>query len=257
MPRLCLVAADVGPNHLRAQLDSMGVRASTGFGRCAFGFTDDAGVARGPVTVGHLTAVGEVTLFNSDSLRRKLSDQVPPACSDLELLLHSYRRFGAAGIADADGMFAMVICDGDDLVLVRDHVGARTLFYARAQRFWAASTSLRELGGWPALASGLNLPAVASFLTFAYLPGAQTLFRGVYEVLPGRCVRLRSDGSVESETYWEPTDAVVDNDGRVDGAATARAVDELRRLLEEATSDGYRRASRSGCCCRAEWTAPW
>lgn len=46
-------------------------------------------------------------------------------------------------------MFALAVLDGTDLVLIRDHVGARTLFYARADDSWAASTSLRAAPAGP------------------------------------------------------------------------------------------------------------
>ena len=91
-----------------------------------------------------------------------------------------------------------------------------------------ASTSLRALERWPKLRTGLNLPAVQSFLTFAYLPGRETLLRDVHEVLPGRCVRLHSDGSLTEEIYWEPREV----DDRRSAGAHAR---ELRALLEDAT----------------------
>lgn len=190
--------------------------------------TDEPGVACGPLRVGRSTVVGEATLFNREVLRRKLGD-VPDDCSDVELLARCYHRYGGVGIADADGMFALALTDGPDLILIRDHVGARTLFYARAQGWWAAATSLTALRRWSAHDTGLNLPAVASFLTFAYLPGPQTLLRGVQEILPGRCVRLRADGGVAVETYWEPVE--VDDD-----RSEAEHAAELRELLEGATA---------------------
>lgn len=107
-------------------------------------------------------------------------------------------------------MFAVADGDGDELVLARDHVGARTLFYAHAAGsgggggVWLATSSLRTLRHWPALNTGLDLAAVRSFLTFSYLPGEQTLLRGVREVLPGGCLRLRADGTSRREQFWEP-----------------------------------------------------
>ncbi|WP_040686238.1 asparagine synthetase B family protein [Nocardia vinacea] len=203
----------------------------------ALGLLDGPGVAAGPFSVPSgaaggsdrvLTAVGEVTLFNAVQLRARLgADAPPPDCADGELLLHCYARFGLDGIAAADGMFALAIADGPDLVLVRDHVGTRTLFYARAGAGWAASTSLRALQRWPALRTGLHLPAVRSFLTFAYLPGRETLLRDIHEVLPGRCVRLHGDGAMTEETYWEPIEVE-------DTRSAAEHALELRELLEDA-----------------------
>ncbi|WP_433730407.1 asparagine synthetase B family protein [Nocardia sp. CA-129566] len=195
----------------------------------ALGLLEGPGVAAGPFTVGALTAVGEVTLFNAARLRARLGAGISPDCADGELLLHCYARFGLDGIAAADGMFALVIADGADLVLIRDHVGTRTLFHARAGHGWAASTSLRALHRWPALRTGLHLPAVRSFLTFAYLPGRETLLRDINEVLPGRCVRLHDDGSLTEETYWEPIEVE-------DARSAADHALELRELLEDAVA---------------------
>jgi asparagine synthase (glutamine-hydrolysing) len=198
----------------------------------------EPGVAGGPYTVGALSAVGEVTLHNAGTLRAALAAAgapAPPECADGELLLRMYARFGTAGLRRANGMFALAVRDGTadgpgELVLARDHAGTRTLFYARAGRAWAASTSLRALRHWPALRTGLNLAAVRSFLTFAYLPGEETLLRGVHEVLPGRCVRLRADGTAVAETFWEPREEIARRAGRAGHAAG------LRVLLERATA---------------------
>lgn len=202
------------------------VSVASGF---ALGLIDGPGAA--DCFIAHeLRAVGEVTLFNADRLRTRLgADAPPPGCTDGELLLHCYFRFGPDGIAAADGMFALAIAEGDDLVLIRDHVGTRTLFHTRAGRAWAASTSLRALHRWPSLRTGLHLPAVRSFLTFSYLPGRDTLLRGVHEVLPGRCVRLRADGSMTEENYWEPRE--ID-----DPRSEAEHARELRELLEDAVA---------------------
>lgn len=224
MSRWCAFLGEGDPDmHVRA----VGGRPAPGFH--GVGLLDGPGTATGPYTVGALTAIGEVTLFNGDLLRARLGADAPDRhCDDAELLLHCYARLGLGGIALADGMFALAITDGAELVLVRDHVGARTLFYVRARGIWAASTSLRALRAWPDLDTGLNLSAVQSFLTFAYLPGAETFLRGVHEALPGRCVRLHQDGSILEETYWEPREIE-------DRRSTRDHVDRLRELLEAAT----------------------
>ncbi|MGW6727150.1 asparagine synthetase B family protein [Nocardia sp. NPDC055029] len=198
--------------------------------RSALGLLAGSGSAAGHFTAGEYSAVGAVTLFNARALRTALgTDAPPPDRTDGELLLRMYAKFGAAGIARADGMFALAIIDGPDLVLVRDHVGARSLFYAEAGGAWAASGSIRAVAKWPALRTGLHLPAVRSFLTFAYLPGRDTFFRDVREALPGRCLRVRPDGTSVEETYWEPAESV-DDLPAADHALT------LRALLDDATA---------------------
>lgn len=186
---------------------------------------DTPGVASGPVRVGDLAAVGEVTLHNGPALRA-IAD-VDGHCDDTELLLRVWAKLGAEGLKQADGMFVLAIADGDDLVLIRDHVGTRTVFYARAEAGWCASTSLWELRRTPSIQTGLNLDAVRSFLTFAYLPGDETLVRGVRELLPGRVLRLRPDGSTVDTPFWEPEERIVEADDHPR---------QLRALLETATA---------------------
>ncbi|MBL7625705.1 hypothetical protein I7412_00615, partial [Frankia sp. CN6] len=213
-------------------------------GRVAFGLLPaEPGHAAGPFAAGGLTAVGEVTLHNRDELAARLAAAgapAPPGVADGELLLRCYAHLGAAGIAAAEGMFALAVADGADLVLVRDHVGARTLFHARANGRWLAASSLRALRRWPALPTELDLGAVRSFLTFAYLPGEQTLLRGVREVLPGGCLRLRPDGTAVREPFWEPAERLDEHleanaNGDTDGDAVGdRYARGLRALLETA-----------------------
>ena len=191
----------------------------------ALGLLDGPGPAAGPFRTAGLVAVGEVTLHNAAELRAR--ENLPDG-ADGELLLHLYARHGLAGVAAAEGMFAMAVIDGPELVLLRDHVGARTLFHARSGHTTAAASALRALRRWPALDTGPHLPAVRSFLTFAYLPGTETLLRGINEALPGRCLRLRG-GTMEEDTFWEPAEVA-------DERPAAEHAQILRALLEEATA---------------------
>ncbi|MFE3825009.1 asparagine synthetase B family protein [Streptomyces sp. NPDC059092] len=244
MARFCACLAAT-PERARSHLAAMGaaVRYDAGAGGPGAALIhDEPGHATGPFTAYGRTAVGEVTLHNRPELFAALARSGAPTrpdCPDGELLLRCWARFGAAGIRLAEGMFALAVHDADGLVLIRDHVGARTLFYARADDSWAASTSLRALRRWPALSTGLELAAVRSFLTFAYLPGEETLLRGVREVLPGRCLRLADDGTVTEERYWEPEERIGQglSEWYEDGEPPAEEYAlRLRGLLEEATA---------------------
>ncbi|MEU1619202.1 asparagine synthase-related protein [Streptomyces sp. NPDC005722] len=191
---------------------------------------DEPGRAQGPFDAHGMRAVGEVTLHNRAELLDALAAGGAPApsgTSDGELLLRCWARLGERGVTLAEGMFVLAVLDGDDLVLIRDHIGARTVFYARAAGVWAASTSLRALRRWPALGTRMNLSAVRSFLTFAYLPGDETLLEGVREVLPGRVLRLAADGTVTETVHWEP---------RETPGGSGDPVLTLRALLEDATA---------------------
>ncbi|MFJ5228892.1 asparagine synthetase B family protein [Kitasatospora sp. NPDC088391] len=193
------------------------------------------GFAEGPFTVDGRTAVGEVTLHNRGELLAALAAAgrpAEPSCPDGELLLRCWLALGPDGLRAADGMFTLAVLDGDELVLVRDHAGARTAFHGRTRDGgWAVSSSLRALREHPGVDTGLNLAAVRSFLTFAYLPGEETLLRGVHELLPGKVTRLRPDGTVRTEPYWEPRAEPADP-----GLTPGHFASGLRELLEQAVA---------------------
>lgn len=237
MTRWCAVLT---PDNPAGRLTAMGAEPVVTEQAYALGLLPGPGVAAGPWRVEGLVAVGEVTLYEPDLLRARLGGSaagVPPGCPHGELLLRWYARFGADRLAEAEGMYALAVARAPqasgapaELTLIRDPLGGRTLFLTRAtDGTWAASTALRALTRLPGLRTGLDLPAVQAFLSFAYLPGRQTLLRGVEEALPGRWLRLDADGGRAEATYWEPAE-VDDPRGPQEHAA------HLRELLQQATA---------------------
>lgn len=193
---------------------------------------DGPGWATGPVEVDGHRAAGEVTLHEPGRLRERLraaGEPVGPGTGDLELLLRTWLRFGTAGLRAAEGLFTMAVTGPDGLALVRDHTGGRTAYYARTPGGWVVASALgalrSRLPAWR-----LDVPAVATFLTFAYLPGPQTMVEGVVEAAPGRVTRLAADGGVRAEPFWEPVEAV--DPTRSDDEHVAA----LRAELERATA---------------------
>lgn len=223
----------------------------------------------GPFHANGLVAVGEVTLFNRAAILAELTR--PPAplpampqgspltgdggalsrpvaahpvvatgredgLTDGELLLRFLAQVGPAGLARVNGMFALVVWDGSSLLLARDAVGARTLFYTRVGDTWAVASSLRALRRWPRLPVRTNLAAVRSFLTFAYLPGDETLLEGVHELRPACWLRLPSTAtpsswSLQPRSYWEPAEPV-----NTPTRPFSEYVEELTTVLEAATA---------------------
>jgi asparagine synthase (glutamine-hydrolysing) len=139
-----------------------------------------------------------------------------------------WRAVLAAGrLANVRGAFALAWAGDTGVTLGRDGVGERTLFYALTPDGPAFASSIRDLLTTGRVPRKLNLRAVASYLTYAYLPGRETLVEGVYEVLPGERVTFGPAG-LNRETFWDlpypPPDTATEDD-------QAR---RLRALLEDA-----------------------
>jgi asparagine synthase (glutamine-hydrolysing) len=172
-----------------------------------------------------LVVSGDVLLDNAAELRTALG---LPGAGEGELLAELYRRHGPDMGQHALGMFAAAVWDTRQrrLLLLRDGVGARTLYYAREGRAWWFAARLRTLRRTPAVTGEISLTAVRAYLTCAFVPGAETLWRDASELRPGTTLSL-PDGEIHS--YWEPVEAVADPE---EPAETHPA--RLRALLEEA-----------------------
>jgi len=148
---------------------------------------------------------------------------------DAETVVHLYEEYGDAGVHLLRGMFAYAIWDGRRrrLLLTRDRLGIKPLFYAQSGRTLAFASELKALLTVPGVARTLDADAVAQYLTLQYVPGPATILGGVRKLPPGHCLSWQ-DGRVEVRPYW---DLVLDGgERRLDERAAA---DELRGLLEE------------------------
>ena len=115
-----------------------------------------------------------------------------------------FRRLARNGrLTEINGAFAAAWLDGDELTLCRDAIGERTLFYARAGESIVFASTLRAIFETELIPSELNRVSVARYLTYAYLPGEETLASGIYEVLPGQMIRFRNGGEIAREQWWQ------------------------------------------------------
>ncbi len=172
-----------------------------------------------------LVVVGDVWLDAPHRLRATLGlpDAAPPA-----LLAELYRRHGASLGRHAAGMLAVAIWDPQRrrLVLLRDAVGARTLYYAQQGRTWWFAARLRTLRRAPAVSDELNLAALRDYLIYSYVPGSRTLWRDAVELRPGTALVLPGGGT---HPYWEPAESEWDPAEPIEAHAA-----RLRTLLEDA-----------------------
>src|SRR5262249_57582333 len=110
---------------------------------------------------------------------------------------------GARGRGGVEGGLAAGGTDSDGtLHLARDAVGGRTLYCAEAPAGPVFASSIRAILATGLVPRRVNLRAVATYLSYAYLPGRETLVEGVHELLPGECVSFGASG-LRREVFWD------------------------------------------------------
>ena len=173
-------------------------------------------------------------IFNYLELREQLLRQghLFHTHSDTEVLVHLYEQHGDDFVDRLNGQFAIALWDGRRrrLVLARDRVGIRPLFYTWTAGRLAFASELKALFALPEIPRRFDANALAS--TFSYwsaLPPA-SMFEGISVLPPGHLMTIEGD-AVRLRRYW---------DWQFPGAvglsalSEERCAEELRELLIDA-----------------------
>src|SRR5688500_16377042 len=152
--------------------------------------------------------------------------------SDTETIVHAYEQWGDDCVSRFRGMFAFGIWDAPKrrFLLVRDRLGVKPLYWARAGSRLLFASEIKGI-----LESGLveprpNSAVVSEVLATRYTSGTETMFEGIYKLMPGHRL-VFEHGDVTLEKYWDlPLDGPDPELERLDDTAL---VDRFRDLLQE------------------------
>jgi len=121
---------------------------------------------------------------------------------DTEVILNLYLRDGIACIAQLNGIFAFAIWDSrtKTILLARDGVGVKPLYYTQTKRGLSFASEIKALCKVPDLDRSLDLVALSQYLTYLYCPAPRTPFKAVHKLLPGEAMVVNRGGI---EKRWQ------------------------------------------------------
>jgi asparagine synthase (glutamine-hydrolysing) len=127
--------------------------------------------------------------------------------SDTEVIVHGYEEWGVECVRRLRGMFAFGLWDAraKRLLLARDRVGKKPLFYAEVDDQWVFASELQALIQHPGLAREVDRTALDDYLTYGYVPAPKTIFKGVWKLPPAHYLTLdlkEGRAAVRTERYW-------------------------------------------------------
>jgi asparagine synthase (glutamine-hydrolysing) len=124
--------------------------------------------------------------------------------SDTEVILYLYQEKGEECFKDLRGMFAIALWDAPNrkLVLARDRVGKKPLFYAYDGRRVLFASEMKAILAVPGVSRDLDLEAVSDYFSLLYVPSPKSIFSSIRKVRPGHYVVVSPSGIREVE-YWD------------------------------------------------------
>lgn len=152
--------------------------------------------------------------------------------TDTEVIVHAFEEHGIECVHRFNGQFAFALWNSVErtLVLARDRLGVRPLFYARNGETLVFGSEIKALFLAPGMGRSIDTRALLETVTlWSTLPG-RTAFYGVEEVPPGHVMTVR-DGHVEQRRYWSPP---VPDAGDMWAGSLAEASDAVEELFVDA-----------------------
>lgn len=179
-----------------------------------------------------ITFNGEI--FNYPELRDDLVEKGHRfyTQTDTEVLVHLYEEHGSDMFAHLNGQFAFALWDERDqsLLLARDRVGIRPLFYHQANQRLVFSSEIKAIFADPSIPRCLEPQTLSDIFTCWSAMGGLTAFTGIRQLPPGHFARFDKNGLC-LKPYWVlPFGTETDESKTVDDW-----VAEIRALLLDAT----------------------
>ena len=146
-------------------------------------------------------------IYNVDEIKPNL---VRAGCrfettTDTEVILYSYITYGDDFVKMLNGIFAFAIWDGarKQLILYRDRLGVKPLFYTVKSNTLIFGSEIKALFCHPQVSPGIDMNSFREIFGTgpARTPG-NGVFRDIYEVMPGHYI-LYSNGNFIDKQYWK------------------------------------------------------
>jgi len=147
---------------------------------------------------------GEV--YNFRELRKELEalGHYFQTNGDTEVVLHALIEWKESALSRLQGMFALAFWDGASLLLARDHLGVKPLYFSQTNGKLFFASEIKALLVHPAISRDINLDALGLYLECQYIPAPYSIFKHIEKLPPAHYVKFES-GHKTCHRYWTPS----------------------------------------------------
>jgi asparagine synthase (glutamine-hydrolysing) len=157
-----------------------------------------------------ITFNGEI--YNREALKSDLESTgvTYRGTSDTEVFLCHIDQFGLARALDrAFGMFALGLIDRQSrrLILVRDRVGEKPLYYSRSDNSFLFGSELKALRALKRCPRSVDRESFANFIRYGFITSPQTIYQNIFKVRAGEMVWISLDDPgirLTKQRWWAP-----------------------------------------------------
>jgi asparagine synthase (glutamine-hydrolysing) len=141
-------------------------------------------------------------IFNFREIRQSLAGRRFTTSGDIEPMLHLYDDHGDAMPEKLRGMFAIALWDAQRsrLLLVRDRLGVKPLYYADTGRVLVFASEIKAILQHPLVKRDVDPDTLHHYLSLNYVPAPMTMLRGIRQLGPGELLTCDATVCVSGHT---------------------------------------------------------
>lgn len=146
-------------------------------------------------------------IYNHAQLREGLQQRghVYASQTDSETILHLYEERGLDFVNEIEGDFAIALWDADrdQIVLVRDRIGVKPLYFYQLDGRFIFASEIKAILRHPAVTPVIDEESLYHYLTFLTTPAPHTLFGNIQKLPAGHLAVVKRDGTTNIKQYWD------------------------------------------------------
>jgi len=134
------------------------------------------------------------TIYNYLELRETLIKYgiIFSTLSDTEVVLECYKKWGNEAFEMLDGSYAFALLDRKRNILLigRDDLGAKPLYFYKTKGFYAFASEIKCLLAYPIVKKAVNKSAMATFFRYGYFKGTETIYQDIFQFEKGNLITI-------------------------------------------------------------------
>ena len=148
-------------------------------------------------------------IYNYKLLKKDLEQKgyIFKSDSDTEVLLKLYIEYKEDCLEKLNGFFGFAVYDkqSDELFIARDRMGIKPMLYFLNDNMLVFASEMKALLQFP-INKELNYNAAYTYFQLNYIPGHETIIKGIQKLLPGHYISIKNN-KAEIKQYYKINDA--------------------------------------------------
>ena len=156
-------------------------------------------------TDGNLVFIFNGEVYNFEELRTEIGSSYSfSTSSDTEVVLAAYAKWGIDFLSKLNGMFSLAIWDKTkkQLIIARDRLGIKPLYYSETDDSFIFSSELRALLESGLVKRKLDRSNLVEYLRYQTVHSPRTLIENVHSIPAGHYLILNDNERILNK-YWE------------------------------------------------------